>query len=128
MEVGGGTNWNLTSFLRKYVLSASGHSLSIICTCGLNPRLVRCSCIFVITRIISCCERFFIDSARIAFMSSAKRTMTYLLPLLDVMGNRPVWSLNTLPLNSIILNNIIFFARTGAGCGSVVITVSLIGV
>ena len=73
--------------LHKIFLSDSGHSLSSICTCGLNPRSVRYSRNFVVARMISSCDQFFIGLARIAFMSCANITMTYLLPLLEVMGN-----------------------------------------
>ena len=63
---------------------------------------------FFVTRMISSCDLFFIGLARIAFMLCANSTMTYLLPLLDVMGNLPVWSVNTLPDSSNICNVINF--------------------
>ena len=69
---------------------ASGHSLSSIWTSGLKPLSIRYSCNFFVTLIISSCDLFFIGLARIAFMSCANSTMTYLLPLLNVMGNLPV--------------------------------------
>ena len=104
----GWTNWYVTLFCLKYFLSASGHSLLSIYTCGLNPRSVRYSCNFVVALMISSCDLFFIGSARIAFMSCANSTMTYFLPLLDVMGNLSVWSVNTLPDSSNICNVITF--------------------
>ena len=66
--------------------------------------------------------------ARIVFASSTNMTNKYLFPLLEVMGNFPVWSEKTLPPNSTIFNDTNLFARTGFSGGSVVIIMSLLGV
>ena len=66
--------------------------------------------------------RDFNGSARIALASSTNITMIYLLPRLDVIGKRPVWSEKTFPSNSIILNVTNLFARTGSEGVPVVMT------
>ena len=126
MEVGG-TSWNSMLEDWKWRFSAPGHSLSRIWVCGVNTRSVRYVCSFIIAFTMSRSDRDFNGSARIALASSMNITMMYLLPLLDVIGKRPVWSEKTFPSNSIILNVTNLFARTGSVGGSVVMTELVVG-
>ena len=80
-------------------------------------------CSFIIVFVISCSDLDFKGSAGMAFESSTKIIITYLLPLLDVMGNLTAWLEKNLPPNSIVLNYINLFARIGSEGGSVVMTV-----
>ena len=51
----------------------------------------------------SCSDLLFIGSASMKFPSTSTNTITYLLPLLDVAGKCPVWSLCTLSVELCIL-------------------------
>ena len=85
-------------------------------------------CSFIISFVVSCSDLDFMVLARIAFASLTNITITYLLPLLDIIGNLPVWSGKSLPSNSIVLNGVNLFAQTGLEGGSVVMTVSFSGI
>ena len=88
----GNTSWNSILFVVKYHFSSAGHSLSRICISGFTPLCFRYSCIFVIAQTSLCSDCDFNASAKIALASSSYTTMMYLEPLLEVLGNLPVWS------------------------------------
>ena len=62
----------------------------------------------VYARMSSFSDLFLMHSVRIAFASSTKKTMMYLEPLLDVVGKRPVGSVDVLFFTSIDCTKISF--------------------
>ena len=86
----GGTSWNDMPLERKCSLSFSGHSLSNICTCGVNPLLLRYLCKYACVFTISACNLFFIGSVSIALLLLLYITIMYLFHLFDVIRKRPV--------------------------------------
>ena len=67
-------------------------------------------------RIISASFCDFMGSTSIALLSISTRTMMYLCPRFDYLGNLPVWSLKLVSRVSYVLTNIsfIFFPRSAA--------------
>ena len=62
-----------------------------------------------------------------AFLSWSYKIMSYLLPLEEVTGKRPVWSVLTFPVNSTVCRYTIWVQKPGSckGRGGVFITCGL---
>ena len=60
------------------------------------------------TLIISASDLFVIHLAKTTFESWSWQTMIYVVPLLGVIGNQPVCSVNILPVTFIVLTSIFF--------------------
>ena len=73
-------------------LTNVGHSLSNICSFGCSSQTFKYVCIVVMAVRRSCSDLVLIGCARIAFESWLYATIMYWLPLLDLLGNLPVWS------------------------------------
>ena len=94
----GGTSCHSTWFVRKNCFMTSGHSLSKICIFGCKPLAWRYLWIVVIARSRSCAALVLNGSAMMALLSWSYATMIYCIPRLDVLGKRPVWSVNSFPV------------------------------
>ena len=68
------------------------HSLSKMWIFGFNPLEVSILCILAYTVVNYEAFLGFIGSAMILLESVSKSTIIYFLPLLDVTGNWPIWS------------------------------------
>ena len=88
----GGTSCHWILFLSISSCRSLDASLSSLWGLGLNPLFVRCWVVFWYACMIDSLYLSGSGSTRIVFGSYAYMTIIYLLPLLDCIGNRSVWS------------------------------------
>ena len=84
------------------------HSLSKMCIFGVSPRLLNNFLILFYASLIWSPAQDFIASTKMLLELYLYPTIIYLLPLLEVTGNRPVWSVYSLCFRSVILRNRLF--------------------
>ena len=88
-----GTRWYFSSTLSMKFMIVCEHSLSKMWSFRFNPLAV--SILWILAYTVVNYEAFldFIGSDMILLESALKGTIIYLLPLLDLIGNLPVWSM-----------------------------------